>query len=618
MRKTLTLFFSIYLLFAGLIPAQAQTKTSSRASLYDLKTATFPTVTAGLDVFDSTDNFVSGLLPDSIIMLEDNQPRPLVSLKELQPGADFAVALDPGPYFAYRDANAITRYEKVIQVLKAWSAAHPDSLGDDLSFIPTGGAISPHMATTAAFSEALAAYQPNLQSITSSPETLARSLDVVSETPSQSGMKPVVLYITSVPTADAIPGLDNLTQRAVDQNVRVNVWIVASTAFFSTSGATALKDLAIRTSGQFVLFSGQEPLPSLEIYLAPIRHSYRLTYSSGILTPGGHTLSAQVNLSDGTVTSSPLSFDLNIQPPNPILVSPPAQVVRKAPDMRTTSIKAFLPTLQPISIIIEFPDGRTRPLVRTTLYVDGQKVAENTTNPFDWFSWDLSSYTVSGQHVLTVEAVDSLGLSRISLGVPVMVTIVRPQVGLLPFLSRNSHWVALAAILIAGVGVGMTLVWSRRIKLHPGKGGKKGHRDPLRQSVRGNEPRPGMRLPWKRPERLSEAYLVRLKDDGEPMTSPSIPIKTPEMTFGSNPIQVTRILDDPSVSALHARLRVENGKYILTDEKSAAGTWVNYEQLTAPRRLQHGDILHIGRVSYRFMLRTAPERAAPRVTPINK
>ena len=618
MRKTLTLVFSIYLLFAGLVPAQAQTAAGPRASLYGLGIANYPAVTAGLDVFDSADNIVTGLSSGSITMLEDDQPRPLVGLDELQPGVEFAVALDPGPYFAYRDANAITRYTKIVQSLEAWSAAHPDSLGDDLSFIPTGGTISTHLATTAAFAEALDAYQPSLQNITWSPETLSRSLDVVSETPTQPGMKTAVLYITSVPTADAIPGLDNLTQRAVDQNIRVNVWIVASTAFFSTSGATALKDLAIRTSGQFVLFSGQEPLPGLEMYLAPLRHSYRLTYSSGILTSGGHTLTAQVNLSDGTVTSLPLSFDLDIQPPNPILVSPPAQIVRKAPDARTTSIKSFLPTLQPISIIIDFPDGRTRPLVRTALYVDGQKVAENTTQPFDWFIWDLSSYSVSGQHVLTVEAVDSFGLSRVSLGVPVMVTIVRPQVGLLPFLSRNSQWVALAAILIAGAGVGMTLVWSRRKNLQPGKSGKKGHRDPLRQSIRGNEQRAGGRLSWKRPERLSEAYLVRLKDDGQPVTSPSIPIKTAEMTFGSDPIQATRILDDPSVSALHARLRVEHGQYILTDEKSAAGTWVNYEQVTTPRRLQHGDILHIGRVSYRFMLRTAPERPAPRVTPIKK
>jgi hypothetical protein len=31
--------------------------------------------------------------------------------------------------------------------------------------------------------------------------------------------------------------------------------------------------------------------------------------------------------------------------------------------------------------------------------------------------------------------------------------------------------------------------------------------------------------------------------------------------------------------------------------------------------LQHGDVLHIGRLSYRFMLRKPPERPAPRITP---
>ena len=616
MRKTLPLFFSIYLLFAGLMRVQAQT--SSRVSLYDLQTGSFPTITAGLDIFDSTGNFVTGLTSDSITLLEDNQPRSLTSIEELQPGVQFALALDPGPYFAYRDANAVSRYDKIIQVITAWSATHPDSLGDDLSLVPTDGTVSTHLGTTAAFSEALGAYHPNLQSITSSPETLSRALDVVSETPPQAGMKPVVLYITSVPTADAIPALDNLTQRAVDQNIRVNVWIVASTDFFSTSGATALKDLAIRTSGQYFLFSNVEPLPSPELYLTPLRHSYLLTYSSGVLTSGGHTLMVKVNLSDGMVTSAPLTFDLSILPPNPILVSPPVQIVRTAPDTRTTAIESFIPTLQPIDIIIEFPDGRQRPLVRTTLYVDGQKAAENTSEPFDQFKWDLRNYTVSGQHVLTVEAVDSFGLSKVSLGVPVMVTIVRPQVGLLPFLSRNSQWVALAAILIAGVGVGMTLAWSWRKKHRPGKTAKKFHHDPLTQSVQDNGQRHGLRLPWRRPARLSEAYLVRLKDDGLPITSPSIPVITPEMIFGSDPIQATRILDDPSVSPLHARLREENGKYILSDEKSAAGTWVNFERLTTPRRLQHGDIVHIGRFSYRFMLRSSPERPAPKVTPIKK
>jgi len=80
-------------------------------------------------------------------------------------------------------------------------------------------------------------------------------------------------------------------------------------------------------------------------------------------------------------------------------------------------------------------------------------------------------------------------------------------------------------------------------------------------------------------------------------------------------VQVTRILDDPSVSPLHARLQELDGEYILSDEKSVAGTWVNDELLAAPRRLQHGDVVYIGRLSYRFILRKPPERPLPKITP---
>ena len=100
-------------------------------------------------------------------------------------------------------------------------------------------------------------------------------------------MKRTVLFVTSPTAVDALPTLQNLTGRAVGQQVRVNVWIVASTDFFSSSGATALKDLAIQTGGQYVLFSGVEPLPGLETYFAPLRSTYQLTYTSGILTSGG-------------------------------------------------------------------------------------------------------------------------------------------------------------------------------------------------------------------------------------------------------------------------------------------------------------------------------------------
>jgi pSer/pThr/pTyr-binding forkhead associated (FHA) protein len=90
------------------------------------------------------------------------------------------------------------------------------------------------------------------------------------------------------------------------------------------------------------------------------------------------------------------------------------------------------------------------------------------------------------------------------------------------------------------------------------------------------------------------------------------------MTFGSDPLQVTRILDDPSVSPLHARLIEQNGEFTLIDENSIAGTWVNYEQLHVPRLLHHGDVLHFGRLSYRFLLQNPPEKKTPHREPIRK
>jgi hypothetical protein len=626
-RKFLAVLLAVFISITGGISARAQS--TARATLFALDTSTFPSFSAALDVFDASGNFVTGLTTGQVTLLEDNLTTKPASLQELQPGAQFAVALDPGLAFAFRDSNAVTRLDKVAEVLRNWAAAHADSLGDELSLVPTGGTASTQLASARAFSDALAAYRPDLQTLVPNLDTLSRALDVVSEAGPQIGMKRVVLYVGSPPDAASVQTLQNLTQRAVDLNVRVHVWIVASQDFFTTSGATALKDLAIRTGGQYSLYTGSEALPDPEIYLAPLRHVYALTFPSGIRTTGTHSLAAQVIVNGGTLTTNALSFDLNVQPPNPILVTPPEQIVRQGPEPRSTDFAAFQPGIQEINAIIEFPDGYQRPLARAALYVDGTLVDENTVEPFDQFTWDLSAYTLSGDHILQVEATDSLGLSSISLGIKVTVTVVQPERGILPFLARNSLWVVLGAAVLAGVALLTTLLVGRKrgrkasaaagrpSKRRAGRGSAK---DPLTQAVESTPVKPSRNLlrPRSASVKQSDAYLLRLKEDGQPITAPPIPVTMPEMTLGSDPIQATRVLDDPSVSPLHARLKEENGRFVLADEKSAAGTWVNYEPVTGPRVLQHGDIIHVGRISYRFMLRKTPEVSAPRVLPVKK
>jgi len=619
-QKFLTVLTSLALAFTFFLPASAQG--GGHADLYDLQTSAFPAMTATLDVFDAAGGFVSGLTKEGITILEDNQPRPLDSLQELQPGAQFVIAFNPGPVFANRDANGVSRCDKLLAALRDWAAARPGDASDDLSLVTTDGLVSSHMAAASDFLSILSAYQPQPRSITPSLGTLSQALDIAAEPAAQTGMKKAVLFITPLPESDTISSLQSLTARAIQLEIHVYVWMVAPKDYFFTSGATVLKDLAIQTSGQAFPYSGEESLPDLETYLSPLRHTYTLTYTSGINKLGSHNLSIQVDLNGQTVSSAPVPFDLDVQPPNPILVSLPEQIVRQSPDVEMSNAMRLAPTEQPVEIIIEFPDGHSRPLIRTTLYVDGQVADENTVAPFDKFTWDLNNYTSSGQHNLQVEAVDSLGLSKVSLGVPVTVTIIQPQRGVQAFLARNSLWVASGAVLLAGAALALILIAGGRLRRASSaarRQERKMRMDPLTQPVViAHAEKRGLQLPWTQRHRAAPAYLVRLKGDGQPVTAPPIPLTGSEMTFGTDPTQATHVLDDPSVSPLHARLKKErNGSFYLLDQNSTAGTWVNYESLTdkPPRRLQHGDIIHLGQLSYRFMLRKPPEKPKPRIIP---
>ncbi len=605
----------LFLILLGLVGAASPVRAQSglRVELESLSVDSFPTVTADFRVYDAAGNAVRGLEAETVQAVEDGAPRRLDTLTELQPGVQFVVALNPGPGTATRDPRGVSRQQLILDALTAWAGNRPSNHPDDLSFLTTDGVNAVHLGRDD-FLQALSAYTTDPRTITPSLATLSRALETAAEPTPRPGMKRVVLFISPIPEPQEIPALQNLTARARDLGVYVNVWIVASRDYFTTSGATALKDLAIRTGGQYATFSGQETLPDIENYLLPYRSLYRLTYTSAVNVSGAHELAVQVALSGETALSAAQTFQVEVRPPNPIFVLPPEQITRQLPDPTSNDLTALLPAEQTIQIIVEFPDGHPRPLVRTALYVDGALADENTAEPFDVFVWDLRGYTRGGEHILTVEAVDSLGLSQTSIGVPVYVSVVQPRRGLGVFLARHVGWVVGVSALLAGLALILVLFLSGRRRRAAARQKRASKLDPVTQPIPRLEK--GRASFLARSRRVAPAaYLVRLRSDGQPVTAPPIPILEQELTFGTDPTRASRLLDDPSVSPLHATLwRDEAGDFYLRDEKSAAGTWVNYEPLgSEARRLQHGDLLHIGQVSYRFMLSKPPERPAPRL-----
>jgi len=356
---------------------------------------------------------------------------------------------------------------------------------------------------------------------------------------------------------------------------------------------------------------------------------------------GAHTVSVDVRGQAGDIKSGEQPFNVDLQPPNPIVVSPTLQITRQPPQDDPYNQKVLLPNSQKIDIIIEFPDGHKRPLVRTTLYIDGQIADENKAPPFDSFTWDLSGYQVSGEHKLVVEAVDSLNLSKMSMEIPVAVTVVEAPHGISAFFGRYRQPITYGAVGLAGFVLVLIVSLGRfRSVFMRQRTAQKAQADPLTQPVpmmverpngngNGKNPtttkrrRAGHAAAADEPPAEAPARLQRLVSD--PLAAPGetfknapispIPLGGKDITFGTDPVQSLYVLDDPSLAPRHARItRAKDGGFLVADAGTIAGTWVNFEPVGKEGHpLRHGDVVHFGQLIYRFELKDPPPPAEPKI-----
>ena len=636
MRKLFLPLLSISLLLGVVIvPAQAQGPVTASVTLYNVDASNFPSVTGFVDVTDANGIFASGLKPEAVTLVENGQPIPADSFNELAIPLQLVVAFNQGEALGAQNANGISRYQRVEQIIEQWAQTRPADLPDDLSLVSQAGPVINHSAP-ADFIVGLKGFQPDLRTASPNIQSLVSALDVVSAQTPRIGVKRAILFITpQMADPNLAVSVEPLIQRAIENKIRIFVWYVDANTTFATTSAAVFNNLAIQTGGTMFQFSGEERFPDPEEYFSPLRRIYNFSYTSRVNTSGDHNVAVQVNLSSvGPLNSETLPFTLNIQPPNAFPVSPSLQITRQAPEEDPFNTEVLLPESQDIEIIVEFPDGFERPLARTTLIVDGIAVDENTTEPFTKFTWDLKPYTTSGEHQLTVEAVDSLGLSKTSLSLPVVVTVIKPPSGPAAFLAKYRMQLTFGAIILAGLVLFAILLGGRfRFRsLRVMQEERRVQNDPLTQSLeaftepapvaavkeKSRKPRTKSNKPKtaKTSEQEAAASLVRLQADGQVAAVPPLQLNADEIVFGTDPVQCTQILDDPSISSVHARIRAtEDGGYLLMDAQSLAGTWVNYEPI--PRegyRLMHGDMVNFGQLKYRFMLRTPPPPRTPRIT----
>ncbi len=629
----------IALIFCGIffLTLSASAQTAGSAILTPPNTDEFPLISSYLEVYDAEGNFVHNLQSENIQITEDQRLISIQSITELETGAQFVVALNLGPTFAIRDINGIARIDTIRQTLTNWADNHT-AHQDDLSFLTNDGPEFIHLPNSRQWAVGLESYTSDPRAAIPSLDVLVRAIEVAADPNAAVGVGKAVLLLTPPPDRAGTATLQSIISRAKEARVRVFVWMISSPAYFTSEGALQLAELAQQTGGRFLGYSGDENLPDIENYLEPLRFFYTLNYESQIRNADPHQISLRIKTDQLDIATEPINFELEVLPPNPIFLTPPINIVRAN---RASLGEAFneetnyTPTEQLVDILIEFPDGRPRDLVRTTLYVDGEIAAENKVPPFDQFSWNLNSYLTSGAHTIKVEAEDLLGLSGVSIDNTVQITIQQTPQNVVSTIAKNAPVIAGSTVAVTG-GI-LLLVLVLRGRIQPKRFGR-GRRKKLPQSSQERQipntptvqlqPLPGRgrfsnwmnRFSWPQRGNISDhgiAYMEPISPENGRTTIERIDITYGEIAFGKNQQLATQAFSDNSVDDLHARIRVnaQDGTMIF-DENSTAGTWVNYQPISVEGvQLFHGDIIHFGRVGFIFKLNDSARIPKPVIIP---
>ena len=621
--KTLRPLLLLCGLLLGLIGLQgvALAQGGAEVLLFPPNADAFPNIEGYAAIYDAAGQPIHALTADEVALWEDDHPVALTAWAETHPGVQVVLAINPGPPLGVRDVLGVSRYEYVYLQWQSWLQSHVGTTLYDLSLTTGEGVYLRHSADFATLSKALAAYKPDFRQSQPSLAPLETALRLASDPTPRLGMGRVVLFVTPPLPANTLKTLERYADLARQQHVRIFVWLVGAPEQANGPAAQALSQLAQATEGTFTFFSGQETLPVLEDLLAPLGYAYRFAYRSDIRQGDQHTLRLEVHPAQGETLTGEGAFTLQILPPHPVLVDLPAQIVRAFPPDVDDPAR-LEPRQQTFTVTVEFPDGHPRDITRLSLLVDGHPVAQRREPPFDTLVWDLAPYTTSASHSLSVEAEDALGLVGRSVDLRVQITVPQPPNPLVRAARHYGDYLTWGAVALAG----LVLLWvllgplpRRKPSKEPVARPRPSWRD-LTQWAPAFVRRSGKAQPQGEPPAVLQPLPSEEKENGERPTAtvPILPLYGEEAFIGSDPAQAQLVLHDPSVAPVHARVwRDDQGQFFIADRDSTAGTWVNYAPVSPyGARLEEGDIVHIGRVGFRFHLADAPD-LTPVVLPLS-
>ncbi|MGD8812904.1 MAG: FHA domain-containing protein [Anaerolineales bacterium] len=580
------------------IPVSAQTEL--RVNILSLDIAEFPTLHASVSVTDDAGASLAGLPARSFQVLEDDNPLPGLVMQPKRVGTQQLFVINTITGLEGRIPSGESFFELIQDsLLDWWARVDASEYGlDDLSLITDEDTLVAHANSAAILSAALDSFEPEYSPEDHSADLLLDALAIATDAPPRMGMPRHLIFLTPYIYSLVDVPLANVIARALETQTTIHVVFFAAEQALGFVGTESLRQLCRETGGIFLHFDPTEGLASITEQVLTQRELYELTFTSRTNVSGRHRIQVHVSDIDHEGISPYQSYTIEVLPPELAFIQLPTLISRQPSDPNRP-IETLSPTIQPLRLLITFPDNHPRQLSSTWLVVDGEVMDQRTQAPFDTFDWDLSQYMEGDMHFVKAVAQDTLGLEGSSLESQIFVDVPPPPSGLSALRPALSSLLAALAVLVAGVVLAVTL-------LNLSQRSKRTERQKEQPASRSTTRLKRASLHAPDAVQPAEAYLAPLEPSEQELQV--IPLTGAELTLGKDASLAAFPIEDPSVSSLHARLiRSASGRYLLRDQGSVAGTWVNYEAISEQgRELQHGDVIHLGRVAFRFQYKDPP------------
>ncbi|MCS6963660.1 FHA domain-containing protein [Thermoflexus sp.] len=617
----LTVTFGVAL--HGLRPSAAHAQGGIlTARIYGIDVTQFPTVTAFLQVVDLNAGLPVPQQPKLVAMIEDGQALPAqeATLAPSQLGSDIVILLDASQSIISPQSRGYTRKSR-LEEARELVRAIVDNMGErsrvallapigaELVFIGGLGKDGTPLTTNGgAVANALDQQdfppRPRGQEATPLFDLLGRAIEVLQNAPGRANRPGMVIVLSDGIDFLSDQQVTDVTRRAQERQIVVHAIQIGPPQGKGRERAMEnLRRIAAQTGGQVKIYGRDDMTPFYESLKTRWGQLLVLRYRSQVRQSGQHELVLRLEVGGQTIEVR-ATYALTIRPPE-------VRVEWEGGE----EIDASKVLSLPVKIRVEWKDQRGA----YGVLVKGFRVGE----AFVGFEQQTAAQkgnlallqgTVNlagappGVYLLQVDLEDNLGFlvhgngPRIRRPAAAPSPVSRGFLDVLPVFSCTLALAALGVAIIAFVrsprlreaASTMTQPLVQRIKEVTEPFFPTG-------AVRGAEP--------------ARAWLVVVEGEEERR---QIPIRSIHVRLGRDESLANIVFNDRTVSRLHCRIEeVEEGVFMIYDEGSTSGTYVNYEQVPMNgARLQDGDLINMGRVQLHFRLKLdAQASSAPRPAP---